>query len=458
MDTFYPAPQLIHFPSSRSLWFRLALPFVAFVALGSSALVFWLHQAAMQDSLNLFAAEARANAEFVRTTHLPATARTANSLSRVLGVEVGFAPPAQSEMDAPAASRPGIDPKSFAGLVYGNLGKPVRRDGVEAIAWPLDDGWRMWFVRRAEPGFSALSQPRTLAVLGGFWLLAFALAWALARGIVTPLRLLASRLPHIEHDPEASLPGAERKDEIGQVARAYLNTRTQLAEERTRREQAERLALLGHMATGLAHEIHNPLSAIRMHAQLLESSSDAELPALANESLPIMLAETVKIESLVSQWMFLARPEPPKMAELKIADVIRRVVRTYEPAAQHAAVQVECAIDENICVNGDGRRLDQAVSNVVLNAIQAMAEGGNLTIEAERRDDSVRVRFADTGPGFSDVAIARHGELFFSEREGGMGIGLTVTSEILRAHGGTLRVENASRGAVVTLEIPNCSA
>src|SRR4030095_439386 len=117
-------------------------------------------------------------------------------------------------------------------------------------------------------------------------------------------------------------------------------------DERVRREQAERLALLGRMATGLAHEIHNPLSAIRMHAQLLESSAEAELPALAKESLPLMLGETVKIESLVSQWMFLARPEPPKVAPLQIARVIENVLRTYEPAAQHAAVSLSSSVDQ----------------------------------------------------------------------------------------------------------------
>jgi signal transduction histidine kinase len=444
------------FPRFRSLWFRLALPFVAFVVLGSTALVLWLHLSARQDSLKSFTAEAKANAEFVKSAHLPTTTRTAESLSRVLGLEVGFAPASQADFIASAISRPGLHSNSFGRYVVEHPGEPARSEGREAIVWPVGDGWLMWFVRQAEPGFSFLLQARTLAVLTGFWLLALGLAWVLARGIVTPLRLLASRLPHIEHDPEASLPGAERNDEIGQVARAYLSTRTLLTEERARREQAERLALLGRMATGLAHEIHNPLSAIRMHAQLLESSNAAELPALAKESLPIMLAETVKIESLVSQWMFLARPEPPKVVALQVAQVIGKVVRAYEPTAQHAGVHMGCAIDESLCVKGDSRRLEQAVSNVVLNAIQAMSDGGELTISAERRDGSVRVRFADTGPGFSNAALSRHGELFFSEREGGMGIGLTVTCEILRAHGGAVHAENDGRGAVVTLDLPNC--
>src|SRR5262245_26879788 len=105
---------LMAFPRSSSLWSRLAIPFVAFVALGSSALMLWFHRAARQDALRMFATEARANAEFVRTTHLPMTTRTAEPLSRVLGMEVGFTPPSQSEINAPAISRPGFDSKTFS--------------------------------------------------------------------------------------------------------------------------------------------------------------------------------------------------------------------------------------------------------------------------------------------------------------------------------------------------------
>ena len=109
---------------------------------------------------------------------------------------------------------------------------------------------------------------------------------------------------------------------------------------------------------------------------------------------------------------------------------------------------------------------------IVLNAIQAMPRGGELSLRGSRDDSTVRLVFSDTGRGFSGEALARHGELFFSEREGGMGIGLNVSMEILRAHGGRLEVSNRGvasfagvslpepgsvTGAVVLLELPVCS-
>jgi signal transduction histidine kinase len=282
-----------------------------------------------------------------------------------------------------------------------------------------------------------------------------ALAWVLGRGFIRPLRLLAERLPHIERDSADSLPGAERADEIGQLARAYLATRAQLAEERTRREQAERLALLGRMVTGLAHEIHNPLAAIRMHAQLIESAHNGDLASTANASLPVLLGEASKIEGLVQQWMFLARPQPPQTAPADLGEIVAGVVRSLAPQAAHAGVSVVADVPAGLRAKVDSRRLAQAIGNITLNAIQAMPGGGSVTIRGEHAA-GVRLVFRDTGGGFSQRALTHHADLFYSEKEGGMGIGLSVTAEILKAHRGALVVANApDGGAVVTLQLPS---
>jgi signal transduction histidine kinase len=191
-----------------------------------------------------------------------------------------------------------------------------------------------------------------------------------------------------------------------------------------------------------------------MHAQLVDSTPDAELATAARESLPVLLGETAKIEGLVNQWMFLARPAPPQTGPAEIAELVRGVVRALQPEAAHAGVMIIDHTAPGLRVNVDARRVSQAIGNVVRNAIQAMPRGGAVTIEGAR-SEAVQLRFRDTGPGFSAKAIAHHAELFFSEKEGGMGIGLSVTSEILRAHGGELRVENAAEGgAIVTFLLP----
>ena len=433
-----------------AFWSRIALSFLLFVALGSTALVFWLQTMARRESEHVFATLARTNAQFIKSTHLSASPRIAESLGQVLGMRMFFRREAGALIPRPEdndLARQLAEVVPARGIVRVNR-------AAEAIAMPIEPGIDLLLVRSVEPGRGFLEHPSTLAVLGSFWLLSLALAWSVTRGVVRPLRLLASRLPLIEHDAEPSLPGAERNDEIGQVARAYLATRAQLASERELRIAAERFALLGRMATGLAHEIHNPLSAIRLHAQLLSSTAPGELPCASAESVPVLLSETARIESLVNQWMFLARPAPPQVSRVKLEELVADVLQTHAALARHAGVEIETEMPRDGYVDADRRRLTQVVSNIIHNAIQAMPGGGRLLIRGTVADE-VRLIFEDSGAGFSAAALERHAELFYSEKEGGMGIGLSVSAEILKAHGGSLQVGNApSGGAQVTVVLP----
>ncbi|MEZ0255927.1 MAG: ATP-binding protein [Chthoniobacter sp.] len=434
------------------------------------ALALWLHAAAERESRHVFATLAHTNADFIKSARLPANERVADYLSRVLNMHVFFrrgawdmtgseggitmhqtletVPPVTGPLERHRDLLRGLKPEQ--GIVHAG-------SDFEAIAIPLENDLSFILVRTVEPAWSFLVRTETLTLLIAFWIFSVALAWVLASGFVRPLRLLAERLPHIESDPGGALPGAERQDEIGQLARAYLATRAQLADERARREQAERLALLGRMATGLAHEIRNPLAAIRMHAQLIGSAHNGELASTANDSLPVLLGEASKIEGLVQQWMFLARPQSPQMAPADLGEIVAGVVRSLTPQAEHARVRLVNEVPAGLRARVDASRLAQAIGNVTLNAIQAMPGGGEVTMRGEE-DGAVRLAFHDTGPGFSEPALAHHADLFFSEKEGGMGIGMSVTSEILKAHHGRLLVENATEGgAVVTLELPKIS-
>lgn len=437
----------------NSLTRRLTLPFVAFVIAGSLALVLWLGAEEQRQSREQFAAMARTNAAFIRSQNLPASERTAQALGEVLGVRVYFLD-VLNEWTPTGSGWGKTSAAEYQALpAEGGVFSP--EISTEAAVARIGNGRSLVLLRSAEPLTEFLFRPRTLGVLGAFWALSLALAWVLARGIVRPLRGFVARLPHIAEENSEPLPEASRTDEIGQLARAYDSTRAQLADERRAREQAERLATLGKMTTGLAHEINNPVSAIKLHAQLLEG----EISGAHDERLSIILAETAKIESLVSQWMFLARPQPPQLSPCDLADLISASVKTLAPAAEHAKVKIIYQLTPGLVVKGDRRRLAQAFDNIIINAIHAMsARGGEMKIECRATSDNGRkfiVSFTDTGAGFSSAAIAKGTELFFSEKEGGMGIGLSVTSEIVRAHGGELRLANvASGGAEVTLHLP----
>ncbi len=211
-----------------------------------------------------------------------------------------------------------------------------------------------------------------------------------------------------------------------------------LAAETARRAESERLAMLGQMATGLAHEIRNPVAAIRLHAQLAGRGGSPEL----------IVAEAEKIEGLVKQWMFLARPEPPARSRQEIGPVVGQALAVEAPAMRHAAVTVEVAIPDGLEALVDASRFGQALGNLLRNATQAMPDGGRIRVRARREGGGVSLVVEDDGPGFSPAALSRFGEAFFSEKEGGMGIGIGVAKGIIEAHGGRIAAANAGGGRV----------
>ncbi len=434
-------------PAARLPW-RIALPFAAFMLVGSVLLLVLLWWNVRADERRDFETLARTNAAFLTRMALPSSERMALQLQEVLGVGVHF-----RHRDAGLLIPPPPSPEQQR-----QLATELPPDGVchqvgslDAVAFPLDDLRDLVLTRPLSALPSGLTQGRTFAVLGAFWLLALGFGWLISRGLVLPLRHLAARLPDIEAPGPLALPEAAREDEIGDVARAFVRTREALHRERTRREQAEKLAVLGRMTAALAHEIQNPVSAIKLHAQLLPDDGPDMGTARVIET------EATRIEELVSQWMFLSKPQPPAVSEVDAAQVLAEVLRVQQPQCEHAQVRTRLEAPPGLTVPGDARRLSQVFRNLVVNAIQAMPLGGLLEVRASKLEEErvVVITFTDSGRGFSPEALARFSEFFYSEKEGGMGIGLSVAGEIVKGHGGSLTVANRPEGgAVVTVTLP----
>lgn len=435
-------------PSASVL--RIAWPFLLLVTAGSFLLFAAQRRAYVRDLRVDLAVVAEAHASFLESTTFPASAGLARNFSRLLNAEVYFRFNERILPDPPEAERAGL-----LGLVSGQPASRVGGD-LEALAVPVA-GYDLVIGRRVEPMARLLARPSFLVPLSLMWLLASAVAVLLARGLVVPLRSLARALPSLATDTQADVvvPGAGRSDEIGLLARAFQRTRDELRGERERREKAERLALLGRMSTGLAHEIQNPVAAIRMHAQVLERNADGSVA----RSLRSILDSAGRIESLVHQWMYLARPKPPERSRVPVRELVDRVIGECRPMIQHGGVAVHVEVPDGLAVQGDARRLAQVLQNLVVNAVQAMGGMGRLAIRAAAADGGrVRIEVTDSGPGFSVAALERARELFYSEREGGMGVGLSVCDEIVTAHDGTLALRNGAQGGgAVTLELPEAA-
>ena len=432
------------------LFRHLALPFSLFVLGTSLALAAWLQGMHRTAALREFETTARENARFVERLRLPRSPELAKNLSDVLGVGVGFFRPG----DSIAGLAPG--PAAVVSTLAGEVAGSARSGSWELAVAPIEgEPVHLVLMRKSPPFFSGpgswLLPAVLVSMLGG------GLAAIVARRIVLPLATLTRWLPNLERDPPEALPAAVtgRSDEIGELARSLEENHRRLLAETGRRRQAERLAALGRIATSLAHEIRNPAAAIRLHADLLSSTAAGD----SRESIDLIRDEVDRITDLVNQWLFVARGTPPRTKRQDLAALTRLVLDRLAPQFSHAGVIASLEAPAPVVAAIDAPRIEQVLRNLFLNAMQAMPEGGaihaTVALESGTEGDAAVLDVRDEGRGFSGTALGRWHEPFFSEREGGMGLGLTLAAEVIHGHGGTIDVANPpGGGARVRCRIP----
>jgi two-component system NtrC family sensor kinase len=232
-------------------------------------------------------------------------------------------------------------------------------------------------------------------------------------------------------------------------------------EMRARLMETERLAAVGELVAGVAHEVNNPLSSISAFAQLMQR--DGTLTAAQRESIDVIRSETGRASQVVRDLLAFARRSAPQREPLDLNQVVERTIRLRNYQLTASNVKVEQLLSSDIpAVMGDARQLQQVVLNLVTNAIQAIASigGGTLTVATRSEAGGARVALdvSDTGPGIPGGVRARVFEPFFTTKpEGeGTGLGLSVSYGIVTAHGGTITLNDRADGVtgahfVVTL-------
>jgi len=223
-------------------------------------------------------------------------------------------------------------------------------------------------------------------------------------------------------------------------------------EEQLRR--ADRLSALGELSAGMAHEIRNPLGAIKGAAEILKDGSRQDDPKA--EFVQILLRETDRLNGIVEEFLGFARPKQPELREIEVNSVIDSVLALTAQPARKAGVTVTKRLDPAVGRHDlDAALLQQAILNIVLNAIQAMPGGGTLTVDSRLSEGFLEVSFADTGTGISPESRKKLFSPFFTTKPGGTGLGLVITFRIVQNHGGTIDVAGEpGKGTTFTIRIP----
>ncbi|WP_020676614.1 two-component system sensor histidine kinase NtrB [Geopsychrobacter electrodiphilus] len=216
--------------------------------------------------------------------------------------------------------------------------------------------------------------------------------------------------------------------------------------------RADRLTALGELSAGMAHEIRNPLGSIRGTAEILRDAFPPEHKYA--EFTAILVKEVDRLNQVLEDFLRFVRPEPVDRVSFLPAETLRDVLHLTEVQARKARVNIVTEIPDLPETEGGASQFKQVFLNLILNAVQAMPNGGQLHVAAESDEKWVVCRFIDNGPGIPKENIERIFNPFFTTKQEGTGLGLAITSRIVENAGGRIKVEsNPGQGTTFTLKL-----
>jgi signal transduction histidine kinase len=219
--------------------------------------------------------------------------------------------------------------------------------------------------------------------------------------------------------------------------------------------QAERLAVLGEMVAGVSHEIKNPLGIIRSTAELLagKSGHDRTQRKLSN----VIIEESGRLNSIVTDFLDFARPQVPNLQDCHLEEIIARNLSFLRPEVEKRRILINNGnLDgRSFTVRADPELLYRAFLNIFINAIQSMKDGGSINVRVEEQEKNYRVEIQDTGMGISEENRKKIFNPFFTTKEKGSGLGLSIVKKIIEGHKGAIWIESEEEvGTRVFVELP----
>jgi signal transduction histidine kinase len=296
---------------------------------------------------------------------------------------------------------------------------------------------------------------RPIVLAAGPVLLAVILAAVyVSRTITQPIRKLSAQiegqLPIQDSGPgtgDSSIPlrdvDLDAPRELADLASTFNRMLGRLRETQQRLLETERLAAVGKIASSVAHEVRNPLSGIRMNLQLLQQHLTKE--GRTDESLTIALAELERLDAIVQEMLILGRKAEPKLEMVDLRAIAQDVLHLLDRRLRHANVQA--ALDGTVApAKADAGQIKQVLLNLIINATDAMPQGGRLVVRTTANDGLARVELEDSGAGLN----LKEGEdpfaWFSTTKSAGSGIGLAVCKQIVEAHNGRIGLEQVGGG------------
>jgi signal transduction histidine kinase len=246
----------------------------------------------------------------------------------------------------------------------------------------------------------------------------------------------------------------KRRAELQVTAQKLSHVYRELQDTFEQVKRADRLSAIGQLAAGLAHEIRNPLASIDGAAELLAVADDQ--PDLRKETVAIIRKECARLNRLLTSLLDFARPRHPEWRQVDLSPVLDSVIELVGHSAR-AGINIHKETGPGaLSILGDQEQLTQVILNLTLNAAQAMPDGGDVWLIARRNDDGVTIQVKDQGSGIPAENLDKIFNPFFTTKDAGTGLGLSVVHQIVTQHSGNVTVAgNPDRGATFTLFFPH---
>jgi len=297
-----------------------------------------------------------------------------------------------------------------------------------------------------------LLKKNIILIIGGITLLGIAgmaaVGYLIARTITAPVEELVGVTEKISSGSVSERVRMDREDEIGRLAQSFNHMIDQLVSFEQRLVESEKLATAGQMAAGLAHEIRNPLTSIKMLAQLLQERLKGQPED--HRTLDGLVKEIDRLDRIVQEFINRAMPGELRLTQGNINQEVREVIRVAREtfAAENIVVHQDLS-DELPSIPMDREKTKQVLWNLVLNAKEAMPKGGTLTVSTRITDDRfLEISVEDSGHGVAGGEPERLFQPFFTTKPEGLGLGLTMSRKIVEKHGGALSLENSPKGGM----------
>lgn len=312
-----------------------------------------------------------------------------------------------------------------------------------------------------------VSQVAIIAVFPLFLVIGLGTLFYISNDVVKRLKALTDAVEKTERKYMPSVPAPERageqEDEVDVLIDEFgrMGEQLELWEEELKKKnhellESKKLAAIGTLASGVAHELNNPLNNIFISVQVLRRKLGEDTSAAIREVVDDVFGQTLRVKGIVADLLEFAREREPQLERVELKALIERAYGLVRKSTDTSGISFTLdATSEGVFLNADPQLMERVFINLFTNAVAAMEEGGELVVKVIEEDGSVRVWVSDTGKGMSEEDKEKVFDPFFTKREKGTGLGLAIVMNIIKRHHGMITVESEEgEGTAFEITLP----